>query len=147
FARTVEVVAHKAVEADVRRTVTRKQVKIGLNDLLRGKCFLDGDTFEAQVFSHCGVYSTCDPGEWTVTNATQQPSCSPLLTKEGWRDRASPIGLQETARRGGRSHETLRCERPPQLRFQRSIPSFVRRGFFAVVCYSALQNLLCLLRS
>ena len=32
--------------------------------------------------------------------------------------------------------ETFRRERPPQLRFQRSIPSFVRRGLFFLFCFS-----------
>src|SRR4030095_9667159 len=83
-----------------------------------------------------GAYSTCDPRECTV-NATQQPSCSPLLTKEGWRDRASPIGRILKRRCAGvvAHTEALRRERPPQLRFQRSSPSFVRRGFTSR-CYS-----------
>ena len=61
----------------------------------------------------------------------------PLLTKEGWRNRASPIGRSIKRRRAGvvAYTETFRRERPPHLRLRRRIPSFVRRGFFAPFRY------------
>src|SRR5262245_21701626 len=54
---------------------------------------------------------------------------------KGKPDRAQP---QEMARRGGRSHRTVARERPPQLRFQRSVPSFVRRGLLLSLLLSLL---------
>ena len=78
---------------------------------------------------HTTGNSTCSPSD------TYPRHGNPLLTKEGWRDRASPIGRSLKRRRAGvvAHTETLRCERPPHLRFQRSIPSFVRRGLATTV--------------
>ena len=61
LARVVQVIAHQAIEADVRRAVAREQVAIGLHDVLRDERFFGRDSFEAEVGSQsgCSLDSSC----------------------------------------------------------------------------------------
>ena len=55
---------------------------------------------------------------------------NPLLTKEGWRDRASPIGrsLKKMARGVVAQTANFRCERPPQLHLAVQRPLLSKEG-------------------